>query len=91
MEVRTVTGLAFSCTLDGAPCPDPIPAGGDLVVKASATSAEGPFDLYYPTMTRDHRDACDLGRCEEHPVAPGTHVIDATYGAFSAEDTLTIE
>lgn len=92
IEVRTMTGLTFACTIDDAPCPVPIPSGGALFVTPQATTAEGPLDLYdaKTTVASGQPGTCESW-CRWDHVEAGTLVVDASYGAFSAEDTLTIQ
>jgi hypothetical protein len=91
-EIRTVTGIAFACTIGGAACGSPIPAGSDVRVTAQADSAEGPFadaDVSL-TIAPDEPHTCDGDACELPGVAAGTIDVLATEHDVMAEDLLTV-
>jgi hypothetical protein len=100
IEIRTVTGIAFDCLVDGyAPCAGTVPQGHDLVVTAEARSAEGTFPFSLGAVTVSDREGpasathaydCEQNACAWSGVAPGTITVDASWNGVSVEQTYTV-
>jgi hypothetical protein len=96
VEIRTVTGIGFSCvvgTANGPPCPTPVPAGSDVFVTAQDDSAKGPF--YDPdlalTVTSSTPNACMSDACQMLQVAAGTIELEAIEHDVTADDTISVQ